>query len=431
MVGNGGPSTEVLGAIARDFGTPCFVYFMDEVRARVAAVRSAFGNRFRISYAVKSNPNPAVLRRMRGLVDLLDVSSAGEVALAVTAGWSPRDLSFTGPGKTCAELQVAVEAGVGEVILESIDEAEQLNSIAAGLSQRQAVLIRIAPSRLPRGFGVNMSGKPSQFGVDEEVVDAAVKAVVSLPHLELAGFHIYSGTQCLKAEAIVENYENFIGIFRRVCDAHGLRPRTLVFGSGIGIPYYDSDLPVDLPALGAMIAPALDGLKSAPSFAAAELVLETGRYLVGEAGVYVTRVIRTKHSRGTDIAICDGGMHHHLGAAGHLGSVVQRNYRMFKIAPEQHEGTERPYDVVGPLCTTIDTLGRRVKFNGLAAGDLIGIACSGAYGVTASPIHFISHVPPKEIMVETAHGQLTLEDCSQFEGREARAERRRPAAEYV
>ena len=405
---------DVLLTVARDFGTPCYVYFMDQVRERVERARLAFGNRFRISYAVKSNPNPFILRRMMALVDLLDVSSAGEVLRALETGWDPAKLSFTGPGKTEAELQTAVDVGVGEVIVESVDEAQLLNRIAGRAGGRQGVIVRIAPSRVPRGFGLNMSGKPTQFGIDEEEVDSAVRAIRSLSHLRLCGFHIYSGTQCLNPAAIVENYEIFIEIFRRVCHEHEVRAEKLIFGSGIGIPYYESDTAVDLTAIAGQTNRLLDELKSDAMLSDTELVLETGRYLVGEAGVYVSRVIRRKHSRGVDICICDGGMNHHLGAAGHLGSLIQRNYQMFKITGEDDDGPEQVYNLVGPLCTTIDTLGRQVKFRGLEAGDLIGIRSSGAYGATASPIHFISHAPPKEIIVETVRGNLLIEDGSQF-----------------
>jgi diaminopimelate decarboxylase len=413
---NAGGLNAILRGVARDCGTPCYVYFMDDVRERVERVRSAFGGRFRISFAVKSNPNPAILRRLRGVVDALDVSSAGEVLRAVDAGWDPARLSFTGPGKTHAELQAAVAGRVGEIIVESLDEAELLSAVARAAGRKQRVIIRIAPSRVPRGFGLNMSGKPTPFGIDEEAIDSAVGTIRELPHLELCGFHMYSGTQCLDAGAIAENYAIFIEIFRRVCYRHGVQPARLIFGSGIGIPYYDNEGPVDLAAVAERTNPALDALKSDSTFRAADLVLETGRYLIGEAGIYMMRVIRKKRSRGVDICICDGGMHHHLGAAGHLGTLIQRNYQMFKITGDENEdGTEQAYNLVGPLCTTIDTLGRQVKFTALDTDDLIGIRCSGAYGVTASPIHFISHSPPREIIVDSAGGDVRIEDCSQFE----------------
>ena len=408
-------TTEVLRDIARDFGTPCYVYFWDAIRKQIERIRSAFGHRFAINYAVKSNPHLGLLRRMHEVVDALDVSSAGEVSRGLEAGWDAARLSFTGPGKTPAELRASVDAGVGEVVVESLDEAELLNRIAGQACRRQRILVRITPHRVPRGFGLNMSGKPTQFGIDEEEIDPAVTVIQSLAHLELCGFHIFSGTQCLDAQAIVENYQIFSETFRRVCSTHGLRPRKLIFGSGLGIPYFDGDVPLDLAAVAEKTNRAVDELRSAAAFADTALVLETGRFLVGEAGVYLTGVIRKKRSRGIDICICDGGMNHHLAAAGHLGSVVHRNYRMFKVTAEAPDGPEQAYTIVGPLCTTIDTLGRQVKFPGLEAGDVIAIRSSGAYGASASPIHFISHDAPRELIVETVHGKLRIEDGSRFE----------------
>lgn len=404
----------MLRAVAREFGTPCYVYFLDAVQARVAAVRAAFGGRFQLSYAVKSNPNPALVRRLRRVVESLDVSSGGEVRRALDCGWPASQLGFTGPGKTTAELRQAVACGIGEVIVESRDEAETLDRLAGQAQRRQRILIRIAASKVPRGFGVNMSGKPTQFGIDEEDLDPAITAIQQLRHLDLCGFHSYSGTQCLKAEAISENYEILIDLFRRACDRHGITPQRLVFGAGIGVPYYEQDTPVDLEAIAASTNPRLDALRREPRFARAELVLEMGRYLVGEAGIFLTGVTRVKQSRNTTIGICDGGMNHHLAAAGLLGTVVHRNYQMFKVTDEF--GPEADYQLVGPLCTTIDTLGRQVRLRGLAAGDVIAIKCSGAYGLTASPIHFISHAPPKEIIVDMRDGRPCFEDCSRFTG---------------
>jgi diaminopimelate decarboxylase len=225
---------------------------------------------------------------------------------------------------------------------------------------------------------------------------------------------VYSGTQCLNADAIVENYATFIDIFTRVCAAHGIRPEILVFGSGLGIPYYETDTPLDLATVGAGTVRLLGERLADPAFAATRLVLEIGRHLVGEGGIYLTRIVRTKRSRGVDIGICDGGMNHHLGAAGHLGSVVPRNYRMFKVVTEAASPPERSYNLVGPLCTTIDTLARNVKLGELAAGDLIGIHCSGAYGLSASPIHFISHPPPREVLVDGEGEGARLSEVSQF-----------------
>jgi diaminopimelate decarboxylase len=406
---------ELLERVAEEFGTPAYVYFLPQIRQRVAEVRRAFGNRFQVSYAVKSNPNPELLRRMKGMVDLLDVSSGGEIERAVRNGWPASALTFTGPAKTSHELELAVRLGVGEVVLESLDEAQLLDSICKRHQARQRVLLRLAPRFVPRGFGVSMSGKPTQFGVDEEDMEEVLVNIRRLRHIELSGFHAYSGTQCLKADAVAENYQVFLDLFQRASRLAELAPRRLIFGSGLGIPYHEADVPLDLSAVAARTNGSVDALRGESRFAATELVLEIGRYLVGEAGIYLTRVVRTKRSRGVTFALCDGGMNHHLGAAGHLGSVIQRNYRMFKVTPDR--GDEAEFTLAGPLCTTIDTLGRGVRFRGLGAGDLIGIECSGAYGLTASPIHFIAHPPPREILVDSTNGRVVLEDASQFVSR--------------
>jgi diaminopimelate decarboxylase len=342
---------------------------------------------------------------------MLDVSSGGEVTRGLNAGWKAKELGFTGPAKSEAELRLSVECGLGEVIVESLDEAETLNHIAAQAGRTQRILVRLGPAHVPRGFGLSMSGKPSQFGIDEEEIDAALETIRGMKNLHLGGFHAYSGTQCLDAASIAENYEIFIDLFRRVCSQHDIRPQRLVFGSGIGIPYFDNEKAVDLTVVADRVNPALDDLRSSSRFSDTELVLETGRYVVGDAGVYITRVIRKKSSRGSEICICDGGMNHHLAAAGHLG-VVPRNYQMLKLDGGSPDGPEQTYNLVGPLCTTIDTIGRKVKFNGLDAGDVIAILSSGAYGLSVSPIYFISHPPPKEIFVDEVAGKLHMEDGS-------------------
>ena len=390
----------LLRQIVQEYGTPSYVYFLDQVKDRVEKLSQAFGNRFKLSYAVKSNPNTQLLAWMRDHVHGLDISSGGELDRSLKSGWPADRISFTGPGKRPAELEAVITNQVGELIVESLREAQTASQIATRLGASQKILIRIAPQKMPRGFGVNMAGKPSQFGVDEEEIDVTLNQIKQLPNLELVGFHIYSGTQCLKPDSIAENYEIFIEIFRRVCETHGIQPRKLVFGAGIGIPYYENDQPVDLGPIASRINPQLDSLKAEPRFADTELVLELGRYLVGEAGIYLTSVIAKKHSRGTTICICDGGMNHHLGACGHFGSVIHRNYRMFKVTESNPNAAIESFELVGPLCTTIDTLGHGVKMTGLEVGDVIAIHCSGAYGLSASPIHFISHDLPKEIVIE-------------------------------
>jgi diaminopimelate decarboxylase len=406
-----------LGEIVRRYGTPAFVYFLADIDHRISDLREAFGGRFKISYAAKANPNSHLLALMRDRVDLIDVSSGGEVDLARQAGWSGDRISFTGPGKRDVELTLALDHRVGDIVVESVEEARRLNTLAGRLGRTAAILLRLAPARLPRGFGVNMAGRPTQFGVDEEVAPAAIRQIRAFDHLDLRGFHIYSGTQCLNARSIVENYSIFAELFRSVAEDHGLAVRKLIFGSGLGIPYHEGDEPLDLAEVGRGVASVCALLDSSPLLREAELILETGRYVVGEAGVFLTRVISVKDSRGTRIAVCDGGMNHHLGACGHLGSVIHRNYRIVRIGGDAAHDQTFAYNLVGPLCTSIDTLGHDVRLPELAPGDILGVHCSGAYGLTASPVHFISHPPAKEIIVETRESGHDYTEVSELVSR--------------
>lgn len=398
-----------LSRAAEAYGTPCFVYFAEPVEERIDALERAFGGRFRLSFAVKSNPNPAVLAWLERRIAMLDASSIGEIRLGLAAGWDPSRITFTGPAKRDLELREAIVAGVGALVLESLREARAADRIARDLGLVQKVLIRIAPAEVPRGFGDQMAGRPCAFGIDIEDADVAVAAILKLANLEVEGFHIYSGTQCLAVAPVVENWCNFLRLFRALCARHRIEPKRLVLGSGLGIPYHAEQEPIDLPAVGEAVNAKLDALMEEPGFEEAELTLELGRYLIGEAGYFVTRVVSIKESRGSRIAICDGGMNNHLPAAGHFGMVVRRPYVMHKVGGL---GGCEQVDIVGPLCTSIDRLASGISLPALGEGDLIAVHNSGAYGLTASPVHFISHAPPSEVLVSGT----TMRDVTRYFG---------------
>ena len=283
-------------------------------------------------------------------------------------------------------------------MLESVAEAQRLNALAATANRILPVLMRISPLTLPPGFGGRMAGKPTQFGIDEEVIDDAIARIAALGHLRLEGFHVYSGTQCLNPESIVEHFRSTLQLFAAVSERHNLRPRTLVIGSGFGVPYHEGDKPLDVASLGDEIAKLARSFKERVHLADAELILETGRFLVAEAGVFLTSVVATKNSRGVPINICDGGMNHHLAAAGHLGSVLHRNYPLFKVSDDLPPRDTWPRQMIyGPLCTSIDLLGNQIQLPPLAPGDVIAIGSSGAYGLSSSPVHFISHPQARDL----------------------------------
>lgn len=394
-----------LAEAAERFGTPAYVYSADLAGDRLAHLRHHLGRWFAISFAVKSNPNPALLGWMRDRLDYLDISSGGEFALSRQAGWDPERISFTGPAKQEAELRAAIEGGLGELVLESLREAELANAIAAETGQIQPVLVRIAPARVPKGFGDQMAGRPSPFGIDVEDAAEILPRIAQLPNLRIIGLHIYSGTQCLRPDAICENWRIFMQVFAETCAALDLRPEKLIFGAGLGIPYHPGDPALDLGAIAAAIGPELDSFRADPRFADTLMVLELGRYLVGPAGWFVTRVVSVKQSRGARIAICDGGLNANLAASGNFGMVLRRNYVIHRIGGDQDGARiSEKHDISGPLCTSIDKLGGGVMLPRLEPGDLIAIHACGAYGPTASPVHFITHPLPCEVLM--TGGQL-------------------------
>ncbi|WEK03711.1 MAG: type III PLP-dependent enzyme [Candidatus Devosia phytovorans] len=387
----------MLADAAERFVTPSYLYVADRIETRLAELEQNFGKWFALSYAVKANPNPALLGWLRGRVPYLDVSSIGEVRRATSVGWPASELSFTGPAKRQAEIEEAIAFGVGELVLESLEEAETANDIARSLGRRQSVLVRLAPDHVPKGFGDHMAGRPSPFGIDVEDAEPALRQIAAMDHLHVVGLHIYSGTQSLKPAAVIENWRIFLAEFRRFSEMIDLVPERLVFGSGLGIPHHAGDVALDTAEIAAGIAEDLEQFKKDSRFAGTELVLELGRHLVGEAGVFLTRVLRVKPSRGAQVVLCDGGMNAHLAATGQFGMVLRRNYLLHRVGGGKQL---TKYDIHGPLCTSIDRLAAGAELPVLTAGDLIAIHPSGAYGPTASPMNFISHPLPRELFAE-------------------------------
>lgn len=403
------PPDDAMLARAAAGGTPVYLYDLRRVAARAARLRAAFGGRVGLSFAVKANPNPALLRALGGMVDGLDVSSGGELAQATAAGWDAGRISFTGPAKRDPEIRAALAAGIGDLVVESLAEARAADAIAGGMGLRQSVLARIAPDRVPKGFGDQMAGRPSPFGIDAEEAADTLAQIAALPNLRLAGLHFYSGTQCLRAEAVVENWRIFIALARALAPLCADGPLRLILGAGLGIPYHLTDTPLDLSAVAGDIAPDLDALAAEGRFA--RPVLELGRYLVGPAGWFLTRVVAVKDSRGQRIALCDGGMNAHLAASGHFGMVIHRNYRLHLVGGSDggSDGETEPVNLTGPLCTSIDRLAQGAMLPRLDPGALIALHMSGAYGPTTSPVHFISHPIPREAVV-TEGGEIVAAD---------------------
>jgi diaminopimelate decarboxylase len=361
---------------------------------KVQELRGALPAGLEIHYAMKANPMPAVVAHFSGLVDGIDVASANEMQVALDTGVAPELISFAGPGKSVEELERAVGAGI-VLNMESELEMRRLADVARRTGARPRVAIRVNPDFELKTSGMKMAGGPKQFGVDAERVPAMLAELARLP-LEFWGFHIYSGSQNLRPEMLVESQQKSAALAIELA-RHAPSPvRLLNLGGGFGIPYFPGEKPLDLAPIGANLRQLLPVITAA--LPQAVVALELGRYLVGESGVYVCRVRDRKVSRGQVFLVTDGGLHHHLAASGNFGQVIRKNYPVLVANKVGAAATEQA-SVVGPLCTPLDLLADRMELSVADVDDLVAVFQSGAYGLTASPRAFLSHPEPAELVV--------------------------------
>jgi len=379
---------------ARVGQTPFFAYDRGLLRQRVAQLRHALPAGIKLHYAMKANPMPAVVGWMAGLVDGIDVASAGELQVALDAGADPAEISFAGPGKRDIELRQAVAAGV-LVNVESMRELPVLAKASQELGLPARVALRVNPDFELKGSGMKMGGGPKQFGVDVEVVPQALAAMQSLG-LSFEGFHLFAGSQNLRAESICEAQHKSYALALRLAADAGVEIQFLNLGGGFGIPYFPGERPLDLAPVGANLAEIQ--ARARTEMPAARLVIELGRYMVGEAGIYVTRVVDRKVSRGQVYLVTDGGLNHHLSASGNFGQVVRKNYPV-TIGNHAESAAREVVSVVGPLCTPLDLLADRMELPAADVGDLVVVFQSGAYGASASPQAFLGHPRCAEVLV--------------------------------
>jgi len=374
--------------------TPFYAYDRALIAARIAAVRQVLPPGVHLHYAIKANPMPALVGWVRPLVDGMDVASAGELRVALDAGADPRGIGFAGPGKRQAELRQAVASGV-LLHVESARELRLLADAAQALGRPARVALRINPDFELRGAGMHMGGGAKPFGVDAEQAPALLQTM-GRQGLAFEGFHVYPGSQNLRGEIIAESLRRSLELVLRLAQHAPAPVRGVNLGGGWGIPYFPADKRLDL----APVADALEQVQQqlGQAHPGAHLVLELGRYLVGEAGIYVARVLDRKQSRGQVFLVTDGGMHQHLAASGNFGQVIRRNYPIV-IGNRLQSADRETACVVGPLCTPLDMLADRMELALAQPGDLVVVLQSGAYGATASPQGFLSHPACAEVLV--------------------------------
>ncbi|NKI73708.1 type III PLP-dependent enzyme [Dickeya sp. CFBP 2040] len=388
--------------LANTISTPFYAYSASQIKKDFSELKAALPAGIRFFYSLKANPNKALVSLLHQAGAGTEVCSLAELKSTLMLGVKPEEIIFVGPGKHTPELTACCEAGIKAVVVESIQELSLLNDIAATLNKTQNIALRINPAFSGEKARLVMSGKPRQFGIDEEQIPQAIEQVNTLGNLRLVGIHIYLGTRILEWQAIVRNTQNILNLAQELQKTHGLTFDFVDVGGGFGVRYFENEKKLDLEALGAALQPVIHQYQQAnPN---THIIIELGRYLIARAGIFVTRVNCLKSSRDAWFAICDGGANCHGSAAG-INSLIRRNFPMARLGTPGASEKQR-YQVTGPLCTPTDMLGENVLLDRLHAGDLIGIGHSGAYGASASPVNFLSFGHPAELLIENDRAVL-------------------------
>ncbi len=380
-------------ALVEAYGSPLYVYDEGVMRRRFRALAGALEGFAKVYYSIKANPAVASVFVEEGAG--LEVASGAEYLLARAAGAEAEDILFAGPGKSGDELDLAISDGIGEIHLESFEEIELVATLAARRGRRVPVAIRVNPGPAAQGGAMRMGGKPLAFGFDEEILEEVVAAATRHDGLDLAGLHLFAGTQILDANVLLAQWDYGLTLAGRLAGLLGRPLRRIDLGGGLGIPYHQGDGALDLATVAQGVRRLTDRTAVEPLLRSAEIVVEPGRFLAGPAGVYLMRVRNVKQSRGQRFIVADGGMHHQLAASGNLGQIIKRDFPIV-AATRLDAPLLGDTQLVGPLCTPLDTLGRQTALPQLGAGDIVAVLQSGAYGLSASPVGFLGHPMPAE-----------------------------------
>ena len=399
-----------LGGIAvsqlvRKYGEPMYVYDAEVMESHYRKVRAAVPEEIEVLYSMKANPNVSVVAALERLVQGVEVSSLRELHVAQRAGFSADRIIFVGPSKTEAELRAAISTKISCLVIESEDELHRSDRIAAELGQKIQVALRINPAFDSTGSRLKMGGSARQFGIDEEVIAEVINRARSLKNVSISGIHVYLGTRILDHEVAWRNTSYVLELGRRLQTELGLEMRFIDFGGGLGVPYFTGENYFDIERFGLEFREFFGPYRK--SMGRTRFVMELGRYLVAESGVYVTRVQYVKTSRGQKFVLVTGGLNHHQ-ATTSVGTLVKNHFPIEILNKMNAEKTEE-VTICGPLCTPTDVLGKSVKMAEVEPGDLIGILRSGAYGLSASPIKFLSHDHPVEVIVYKGRAFLIRE----------------------
>jgi len=400
--------------IAEQVGTPFYAYNGDTLVNKIRAVRAALGPETELYFSIKANPSLGVCQLVAREGVGAELASIGELHVAEKAGFPAARAIFAGPGKTDAELERAVRWGIESINVESAGEMERLAAIATRLGKPARACLRINPKEQVKGAQMRMGGGPTQFGIDEEDLGPVIERFQGHSHLSIVGIHVYAGSQLFDIDALIANCQHILDISVGVAERLKKPLQSIDLGGGFAVPYFDNSPDFDLGAFSKAYRAVVDRCKATPMLAEAKLIIELGRYLVAEAGLYVARVIDVKSSRGTTYVVADGGMNHHITATGNFGQVFRKPYPV-AILNRMADRCTAQVAVVGPCCTPLDVIGQKIAAPNVEIGDLVGIFYSGAYGYSASSLGFLSHPTPAEVLV--MGGKMTvLRDAGKADG---------------
>ncbi|MFD2165559.1 pyridoxal-dependent decarboxylase, exosortase A system-associated [Thalassotalea euphylliae] len=375
--------------------TPFYAYDRKLLSDKVTQLKSALPESISLHYAVKANPYPPLVNFMKPLVDGFDVASKKEMLLAIQSGMPPEEISFAGPGKTEDDISASIIAGI-TLHAESATEISRATKLGKSLGIKPNIAIRVNPAFELKASGMKMAGGAKPFGIDQELLPDII-GQMDFDSVKFRGFHIFAGSQNLNIDAIIEMHQKTFALAEELVAMTPVNIDYVNIGGGLGIPYFPGEKRIQLEEISDNLAQLIARHKG---LAGIELIMELGRYFVGEAGVYICEVVDIKESRGTQYAVCDGGLHHHLSNSGNFGQVIRKNYPVAvanKLEVEEEHLTKT--NVVGPLCTPLDIIADKMMLPTIEIGDLIAVFQSGAYGASASPQNFLSQPELKEILL--------------------------------
>lgn len=376
-------------------GTPLYLYSAGVMAGKWERLTSHFPG-FEVLYSLKANPSLALCGRLHTLGARADISSLGELATALRAGFGGDEIVFVGPGKMRQDLEAAIRTGVYAIVAESSYELAMIESICLDLSRPANVLLRLNTLEQPSAPEM-MVGGASKFGFDEEDVVGQVREV-RLDKARLIGIHVYSASQVLDPWFISGHLEYVADLAVRLAAELDFDVECVDFGGGFGVPYEDGESELDLEPISRVASHTRRKLHEASP--GCRLIFEVGRYLVAESGIFIARVLRVKESRGTTFVITDGGMNHFT------RPVFMHVNHPIRILNKMGDARDTKCSIAGPICSPIDMIGHDVMLPRPEPGDIIGVFNAGAYGYTMSMTDFMSLGAPAEVLTEG--GRISL-----------------------